>query len=459
MTGQTDDTQWYIARDGKQHGPLTELEMRTFVAHNYLRATDLIWRPGLPEWQSAPDAFPSVFNPAPTAAHPSALTQSAYAQPAYSQPSLTFQGPQNADDIAAAPAEAARAANTPRRRLAIAAAAVAVIGGGAFALANYADPLMQMVGGGPEKTVEIVTAPVVSGEAPVTPSSDAPPAEPSASDSNPASGGAGETQTAAVEASPSTATDAGPGSGESGAAPQSDSQTATLSPAATEPAAPASVDGTATDVKLRKIPAWNLIKADYPDWYANHVATAEQMAAEKKPDSEIALHFAQGLVALRRQNAEKALSASPEKLRKIATAFLDNLKSLRTVSVSACYGFISKGETSPAVVQLLQSPENATALNAHVGAVFEAISEGSKSPVKHEPAVKADYDILIKELGKLGWKEEDLQAFSNPRLLAKREPDKVCTMVQEWFVAHLSVPDQPARDRLLYETLKPVVSG
>jgi hypothetical protein len=32
-------------------------------------------------------------------------------------------------------------------------------------------------------------------------------------------------------------------------------------------------------------------------------------------------------------------------------------------------------------------------------------------------------------------------------------------MVQEWFVAHLAVQDKAVRDRLLYETLKPVVSG
>ncbi len=31
MTGQQPDIQWYIARDGKQHGPLSDVEMRTFV--------------------------------------------------------------------------------------------------------------------------------------------------------------------------------------------------------------------------------------------------------------------------------------------------------------------------------------------------------------------------------------------------------------------------------------------
>ena len=60
MSGQDNDIQWYIARDGKQHGPLTDVEMRTFVAHSYLRASDLIWRPGMTEWQVAPAAFPDA---------------------------------------------------------------------------------------------------------------------------------------------------------------------------------------------------------------------------------------------------------------------------------------------------------------------------------------------------------------------------------------------------------------
>lgn len=61
MTAQANDIQWYIARDGKQHGPLTDIEMRTFVAHSYLRLSDLVWRPGMPEWQPAPNVYPTAF--------------------------------------------------------------------------------------------------------------------------------------------------------------------------------------------------------------------------------------------------------------------------------------------------------------------------------------------------------------------------------------------------------------
>jgi hypothetical protein len=191
----------------------------------------------------------------------------------------------------------------------------------------------------------------------------------------------------------------------------------------------------------------------------SEIAAAEKLVTDKKTDGEVAQHLAQGLVTLRRQNADKALAAGTDKLKLIASSFLDNLKALRAQSVSACYGFISKGETSPAIVEELQSPETATVFNAQMNAIFQAASEGAKKQVKHDAAVKGDYDLLIKELNKLGWKQDDLQVFSDPRLLSKRDPDQVCKMVQEWFVAHLAIPDKAAQERLIFETLKPVVSG
>ena len=55
MTTQQPDIQWYIARDGKQHGPLSDVEMRTFVAQGHLKPTDLIWRAGFADWRPAAD--------------------------------------------------------------------------------------------------------------------------------------------------------------------------------------------------------------------------------------------------------------------------------------------------------------------------------------------------------------------------------------------------------------------
>lgn len=457
MTGQTNDIQWYIARDGKQHGPLTDIEMRTFIAHNYLRATDLIWRPGMAEWQASPSVFPEVFQqPQQPATGPA--TGGGPATGSASQPTTAPAGTQPTHGRPYEPAapryEQTHAPRTERsigKRLAIAAVALCVIGGGAFALATYHEPLMQIVTGHGQSHNES-EAPVVAAS---VPEENATPAE----TDNTSSVNAAPITTANIDTNsepaanhqaPETASDAS-------ANAQAGTAVAAIAPDTT--ASPPPVDGSELDTRLQKIPVWALIKREYPDWYTNHISTANTLSAEGKSENEIAQHLAQGIVSLRRQNADKALAASAEKLQNIAQAFLDNLKALRAQSVSACYGYISKGEMSPAVVQLLERPEEATSINAHADAVFEAVSDGTRNPVQHDAAVKSDYDILIKQLSKLGWKDEDLQVFSDPKRLAKREPDQVCKMVQEWFIAHLSVQDSAVRERLLYETLKPVVSG
>ena len=458
MNGPVTETQWYIARDGKQHGPLTDIEMRTFVAHSYLRPQDLIWRPGMAEWLPATQVFPAVFQsatpaavaPAPVAPQPAPM--SAMPAPAASPKSPHTSDFDNADAADIPPRGGAG------RRLATAAAVITVIGGGAFAFATYREPILQLVTGtsGTKSETPVVTA-SPSEQTPVETATVSPSAAPDLQALDAQANTAAAPSIAAPGADPSApAAAAAPA-----ATPAPETQTAALTPPEppAPPAGPPNIDGSQIDARLQKIPVWTLIKKDYPDWYVGHISAAEKLVADKRPESDVAMHLAQGLVTLRRQNSEKALAASPEKLRRVASAFLENLKALQSQSVSACYGFISKGETSPAIVQLMQTPETATTFNANISAIFEAIEDGSKSPAKHATAVKGDYDILIKELGKIGWKEDDLQVFSNPKLLSKRPPELVCKMVLDWFSAHLAVKDKAVQDRLLYETLKPVVSG
>jgi hypothetical protein len=473
MTGQDDDIQWYIARDGKQHGPLTDVEMRTFVAHNYLRASDLIWRPGMTEWQAAPIAFPDAVPAAAPQPAPASQSSQPAAQAAHAQRADAASSSQHLRSSDFDAAHQSRPTRNRTKTLALAAIAISVIGGGAFALATYHQPLMDMVSSSSDAdgAPPVVSAPentkvAQAGAAEPAAPPDAPPASTAAADPSPApvapqaspppaaSDTASVVSTTPPQQQPtmtSSVTTSEPPAAK-------DTQVAAIAPQPPTPSAP-SIDGSVVDARLQKVPVWALIKREYPDWYVSEISAADKLVADKKSDNEVATLLAGGLVNLRRQNADKALAASPEKLQQVAVAFLNHLKSLRAQSVSACFGFISKGETSPAVVQAMEHPETATALNAQVGAIFEAISEGAKSPVKHDSAVKSDYDVLIKELGKLGWKEEDLQVFSNPKLLAKREPEQVCQMVQDWFVAHLAVQDKSVRDRLLFETLKPVVSG
>ena len=57
MTGTETEIQWYIAREGKQYGPLNDAELRMFIAGGHLRPTDLVWRPGMADWRQASSVF------------------------------------------------------------------------------------------------------------------------------------------------------------------------------------------------------------------------------------------------------------------------------------------------------------------------------------------------------------------------------------------------------------------
>ncbi len=60
------DIQWFVARDGKQHGPVTDAELRKIVELAHLKATDLVWRQGFTDWRSASSVFPELAEaPAP----------------------------------------------------------------------------------------------------------------------------------------------------------------------------------------------------------------------------------------------------------------------------------------------------------------------------------------------------------------------------------------------------------
>lgn len=395
MNGQQADIQWYIARDGKQHGPLSDVEMRTFVSQGHLKPTDLIWRPGFADWRPAPAVFP--FQPQqPATFAPRPTTQGV-------RPEQQARGPISSGQPSFEPDRIRAAQDTGRgsglRRAAIALVILGLLaGGGWFAWKSGAfNALLSRFTAVKEgEPVPTVTAPQQS------------------------------------------------------AAPQS-------APAVSQ----ADLDAGARDLdsKLAPLAAWSVVKREFPDWYSEQLRQAAGLAAQNQPESAVNKHLAEALVNLRRQHALEALAASTPHLKGVASAFLNNLKSLASRSVGACYGFISQGETSPAVLEVLQSPEQGAAVQAQIAAIFEAIADGRKAPSSHDKAVKEDYDTLVQELTKLGWKESDLQVFSNPQLLGREPPERVCQMVQDWFSAHLSIADEKTQERLLVETLKPVVSG
>jgi GYF domain 2 len=58
MSGPALQPQWYLARDGKQHGPIADAELTKFMEQGHLLPTDLLWREGFADWQPAMSVFP-----------------------------------------------------------------------------------------------------------------------------------------------------------------------------------------------------------------------------------------------------------------------------------------------------------------------------------------------------------------------------------------------------------------
>jgi hypothetical protein len=168
---------------------------------------------------------------------------------------------------------------------------------------------------------------------------------------------------------------------------------------------------------------------------------------------------ARKLVELRRQHAVSALSASLPRLKSVAVAFFDSLAKLRQHSVEACHGFIAEGQTSPAVVALLQGGSEHTGhLHAQLTSIF-AIAEGRQTPRVYPRAQQADYQMLAADLIKMGWTQQDMQVFSNQTALAQAAPEKVCQLVHDWFAAQLAIRDPDAQMRLIVDSLRPIFAG
>ena len=101
----------------------------------------------------------------------------------------------------------------------------------------------------------------------------------------------------------------------------------------------------ALDAKFQQMPMWIVVKREFPVWYSEQLKQAATLLAQKQPQVAINKHLVEALVALRRQHAQEALLARTDKLKAVASAFLDNLKSLSKRG-AACYAFISQGETA-----------------------------------------------------------------------------------------------------------------
>jgi hypothetical protein len=260
---------------------------------------------------------------------------------------------------------------------------------------------------------------------------------------------------------------------EPGRAPEPEAAAATATASILPPAPAAAPETTAAvqtvaatphspediDRELQSRGMWASVKQEFPDWYQARVTEVARLSAENKEQAEITRYLVDELVALRRENAKYALQASTARHKELAAAFLANLTQLSQESGDDCYEFISKGESSPAIVARMDDPAKRAEIEAQLTAVLGAISEGRKQPAEHAAPVKTDYDVLAGELGRLGWTQADMQLFANPKALAQAPRARVCNMLKDWFTAHLAIQDPSTQERLLFETLKPVISG
>jgi len=66
--------EWYLARDGKEYGPLSDLELLKFVDLGHLKLNDLLWREGFSEWRPATVVFPEL-QEVPNASHTDTVSE------------------------------------------------------------------------------------------------------------------------------------------------------------------------------------------------------------------------------------------------------------------------------------------------------------------------------------------------------------------------------------------------
>lgn len=465
----TSDTtvQWFLARDGKPHGPMTAEEMAKIVELGHLRDSDLVWRPGFAEWLPAPQVFPAEPQeaqlPPPGGAPPAAPEPSIAELMAVEQ---ARRGPVRID--------AAGAVAAPRRPQSAAA------GDGGWVmpeqpLSQPRGPILGPAGGFDGGAVhQHQPGPLAAPGGPRgdhrRPQPEGPqsaPRRPVAREPEPRSRaglwlGAGLIALAvaalagflAYQRLAAGAPQAANATGSAAKAPPAPVK-AVAPPAKPAPLLP--VEG--IDTEMQAAPLWQLLKSEFPEWYAARLQDIARLRADRKDEYAVAKHLAEQIVLLRRQFTLHALAASHAKLKRVAEAFYANLAGLAKHSPEACFGFISLGEMSPVVLKLQRSPEYKAHLDAQVMSVVEAIVDGRRQPQSHGSPTEQDYNTLSRELRSRGWTDVDLQLFADARELSQAPPERVCKMVQDWFAGQLAVKDPAVQLRLLVEALRPIVAG
>jgi hypothetical protein len=409
MSAPASQTQWYLARNNQQHGPITDAELAKFIKDGHLLPDDLLWREGFANWQPASVVFaqparrPAAPRPAPPMRPAQAPAQPAAAPRGGREQVPKYQGNPRAAPLAKQPGRAERVRyaepEEPEERrgglkkVFLAVVCLALLGAAGWFAFPHRVILLQFAKTLPARVTTLVNAMI----------------DRKGEEASSLKGLSGPPET--------------------------------------------------IDARLQATRLWRVVKQEFPEWYAERLKEAAALAAENKDQAEISQHLARALVGLRRQNGKHALAADVPQLKAVARTFYENLAQLRKHSSESCFALISQGEASPVIVSLMQNPTLAAHLQAQLTAVFEAVADGRKKVRTYPEPRRADYDALKIDLVKLGWSEADFQLFTDAGALARASPEKVCQLVHDWFAAHFAIQDTDMQLRLLVETIKPVVGG
>ena len=300
MSDSEQPIEWYLARDGQQFGPLNDVELKKFVELGHMRPNDLLWRQGFPDWRPASSVFPTGRPAAQPASNPATPDRTG---PADGQRAMAQAKPEGerADNVQ--PRRGPRRGRRPAGRATTAGqpASSGPRGQPAASPQRRADarpaeqrsartaPARKRRSYGP-LVVFLLLVTVLAGMALAlhqTGRLSALLADFGLTDVS----GSGATGTAT-----STAANASP------APKSSPSQSVLLAVGSSAPE---------VDSNFQKTALWRLLKAEFPDWYAEQIRETARLGSEQKDEKAIAKYLADAMVALRRKHVAEASVGEP----------------------------------------------------------------------------------------------------------------------------------------------------
>lgn len=457
-------TEWFLARDGQQYGPIGDAELARLKGEGQILPTDLLWRDGLDEWQPAAHVLGVQSQPPPSppprqqesaqpdrradtrqrAPHGQERQQQQYVPPSQSpegsesQPGQGWRSPAYQVPWQDQPTSAQGPQPSPDER-------------------------SQPQRGAPARTVPVASEFEERG----TRERRRPEQQARAPSRKPARQGAG----------------IGVWAGRIGALlffvltlgaagwyayphrEQISSAVASVIPAREDasvrvpPMTGFNADRALTDEALQKALLWRTLKREFPDWYEKQIATAATLAGEQRSEAEIAAKLFGEIAELRRRNALNALSATQPRIKAIASTLANALTQLAETNVEQCYAVIAAGEAGPKFFEMIQTPALTPLLQGHLVAIFEAIADGRRTPRVWPQPKENDFGSLVSELEALGWSQGDLRLFSDNARLASAPPAQVCRLITQWYQGQLRLKDPDLQLRLIVDALRPLLSG